>query len=544
MSEKMNEPTPEEIAAARAAVEGRVKEEGTAASAADVPVVDHEFVKRCLYAGQKGDGLLYAALNRGKLLNVPTPKGPGIWYEWSGAYWKEVTIFRAETVVESVVSRYEEARLLTEVQSREAKAVHDDEAQKRLDRLEKRLRKNINDLREGSGVTAALRFALSNEDPLLADMKDFDADPHLLGVANGAVDLHTGEFRAARPTDMLRRTCDVAWEGIDTPCPTWEKFVQEIVGEDAEVAGFLQRVFGYAITGLSSEPLFVVLAGEGRNGKTVLVETLGKVLGNYMAPVGAELLLDQGQARDVDKPTPTIMSLNGLRIAYAAETDDNRRFSVSRVKWLSGDDRLTGRYMWEKDPTSFYPTHTLFLLTNHRPHAAAHEYAFWDRLRLVNFPYRYVDNPRAEGERLRDRTLPARLEAELSGILAWLVRGCLLWRKDGIAPPKSVLAATEDYKRDEDHMQDFVDECLETSGPESRVSASDVYDLYTRWHLKQRGKYVPTMHTFGKHLGRKIQKQKVGGTVYYYGVKLNPTAEDAYPKKTSGKGKWEDSPAW
>ncbi|HML52723.1 MAG TPA: phage/plasmid primase, P4 family [Solidesulfovibrio magneticus] len=544
MSDQMTDPTPEEIAAARAAVEGRVKEEGTAASPSDTPVVDHEFVKRCLYAGQKGDGLMYAALNRGKLLNIPTPKGPGIWYEWSGAYWKEVTIFRAEAVVESVVSRYEEARLLTEAQSREAKAAHDDEAQKRLDRLEKRLRKNVEDLREGSGVTAALRFALSNEDPLLARMEDFDADPHLLGVANGVVDLHTGEFRAARPTDMIRRTCDVEWTGIDTPCPTWEAFVQEIVGEDADVASFLQRVWGYAITGLSSEPLFVVLAGEGRNGKTVLVETLGKVLGNYMAPVGAELLLDQGQARDVDKPTPTIMSLNGLRVAYAAETDDNRRFSVSRVKWLSGDDRLTGRYMWEKDPTSFYPTHTLFLLTNHRPHAAAHEYAFWDRLRLVNFPYRYVDNPKAENERLRDRTLPARLEAELPGILAWLVRGCLLWRTDGISPPQSVLAATEDYKRDEDHLQDFVEECLDQAGPEDRVSASDVYDLYTRWHLKQRGKYVPTMHTFGKHLGRKVQKQKVGGNVYYYGVQLNSIAQDNYPKKTSGKGGGNEFANW
>lgn len=542
MSDEMNDPTPEEIAAAKAAVEDRVKEEGTAASAADAPIVDHEFVKRCLYAGQKGDGLMYAALNRGRLLCVPELKNQ--WFEWTGSYWKQVTTYRAEAAVETVVSRYEEARLLTKTQKSEAEAVRDDQLIKSLDRLEKKLRKNVDDLREGAGVTAALRFALSNEDPLLARMEDFDADPYLLGVANGVVDLHTGEFRAARPTDMLQRTCGVEWQGIDTPCPTWEKFVQEIVGEDAEVAGFLQRVFGYAITGLSSEPLFVVLAGEGRNGKTVLIETLGKVLGNYMAPIGAELLLDQGQARDVDKPTPTIMSLNGLRVAYAAETDDNRRFSVSRVKWLSGDDRLTGRYMWDRDPTSFYPTHTLLLLTNHRPHAAAHEYAFWDRLRLVNFPYRYVDNPRAEGERLRDRTLPARLEAELPGILAWLVRGCLLWQSAGIAPPQSVLAATEDYKRDEDHLQDFVEECLDAAGPEDRVSASDVYDLYTRWHLKQRGKYVPTMHTFGKHLGRKVQKQKVGGNVYYYGVQLNPIAQDNYPKKTSGKGGGNDLGNW
>ena len=85
---------------------------------------------------------------------------------------------------------------------------------------------------------------------------------------------------------------------------------------------------------------------------------------------------------------------------------------------------------------------------------------------------------------------------------------------------------------------------LDPAGPEDRVSASDVYDLYSRWHIKQRGKYVPTMHTFGRHLGRKVQKQKVGGTVYYYGVKLNTIAQDNYPKKTSGKGGGNEFANW
>ncbi|OLN31301.1 DNA primase/helicase, phage-associated [Desulfovibrio sp. DV] len=549
MSDSKSDPTPEEIAQARELVERRVKEEGAATPPATTPAVDHEFVKRCLYAGQKGDGLMFAAMHRGRLLCAPELKGQ--WFEWTGSYWKQVTVYRAEAAVEAVVARYDETRLHFEAQIAEARQAHDDETVKRLDKLCKRLRKNIDDLREGSGVTASLRFALSNDDPLLVRMEDFDADPYLLGVANGVVDLRTGEFRDARPTDLLRRTCGVAWEGIDAPCPTWDAFVTEIVGEDPEVAAFIQRVFGYAAAGLSSEPLFVVLAGEGRNGKTVMVETLGKVLGDYMGPIPAELLLDQGQARDADKPTPTIMSLNGLRIAYAAETDDNRRFSISRVKWLSGDDRLTGRYMWDRDPSSFYPTHTLFLLTNHRPHAGAHEYAFWDRLRLVNFPFRYVDNPKGEGERLRDRTLPARLEQELPGILAWLVRGCLLWQSEGILPPKSVLAATEEYKREEDHIQDFVEECLIRTPEEkdTRVTATAIYELYTRWHLKNRGKYVPTMNTFGKHLGRKIHKERRGGVIYYYEVRLNPDAEDAYPEKNSkDKGfdlsGWGDKPAW
>ncbi len=526
-------PTPDELAQVREQVDERVKEEGAAEAPDAAPDITHEFVKRCLYAGQKGDGLLFAAVLKGALLCAPELKSQ--WFEWTGSFWKQVTVYRAEALVEEVVAKYEETRLDTETKIAEAKQARDEEAEKRLQKLSKRLRKNIDDLREGAGVSAALRFSLSNEDPLLVRMEEFDADPYLLGVANGVVDLHTGEFRKARPGDRVKRTCGVEWKGIDAPCPLWPGFVEEIVGDDPAVAAFLQRVFGYAITGLSCEPLFVVLAGDGRNGKTVMVETLGKVLGDYMAPIPAELLLDQGQARDADKPTPTIMSLNGLRVAYATESDENRRFSIARVKWLSGDDRLTGRYMWDRDPSSFYPTHTLFLLTNHKPHAGAHEYAFWDRLRLVNFPYRYVDNPTREHERQRDRTIPDRLEQELPGILAWLVRGCLLWQRDGIAPPQSVLAATEEYQREEDHVQDFVDECLLMTVPEDRVSATEIYDLYTRWYAKNRGKYVPSMNAFGKQLTRKIHKDRKGGVVYYYGVQLNPVAEDAYPDKKAEK---------
>ncbi|GFK95469.1 hypothetical protein NNJEOMEG_03332 [Fundidesulfovibrio magnetotacticus] len=537
-------PTPEEIAQARAQVASRVKEESS--PNLESPPIDHTFVKKCLFAGQKGDGLMFAAINRGKLLYAPAIKN---WFEWTGSYWKQVFEYRAEAAVEAVVERYEATRLHWEKEIAEAKAAHDDDKQKRLEKYCKRIRKKVDALRDGAGVTAALRFSLSNDDPLIVLMKEFDQDPYLVGVANGVLDLRTGEFREARPGDMISRTTEVAWDtekGIDSPCPTWEAFVREIVGEDDEVAAFLQRVFGYAITGLSCEPLFVVLAGEGRNGKTVMVETLGKVCGDYMSPIPAELLLDQGQARDADKPTPTIMSLNGMRVAYAAETDDNRRFSVARVKWLSGEDRLTGRYMWDRNPTTFPPTHTLFLLTNHKPHAAAHEYAFWDRLRLVNFPFRYVDNPRAENERQRDRTLPGRLEKELPGILAWLVKGCLLYQRDGIAPPRSVLAATEEYKREEDQIQDFIEECLISfdgtgkTDVERRTNATEIYDLYSRWFLKNRGKHVPRIHTFGKHLGRKLRKEKVGGLTYYYDVRINPDALDAYPEKTFGKSDWRD----
>ena len=101
----------------------------------------------------------------------------------------------------------------------------------------------------------------------------------------------------------------------------------------------------------------------------LIMETLKKVLGPYMGPVPAELLLDRKIPKDPDSASPTIMNMKGMRIIWASETNENRRFSTAQVKLLSGSDSLTGRYLWDKQNTEFRPTHTLFLLTNFLPAA-------------------------------------------------------------------------------------------------------------------------------------------------------------------------------
>ena len=233
----------------------------------------------------------------------------------------------------------------------------------------------------------------------------------------------------------MRRACPVEWTGLNTPAPVWEQSLSEILGAYDGVIDYVQKVLGYAITGMSTEPLFLMLYGDrGRNGKTVIMETLKKVLGPYMGPVPAEMLLDRNVPKDPDSASPTIMNLNGLRVVWASETNENRRFSTSQVKLLSGSDSLTGRYLWDRENTEFRPTHTLFLLTNFLPRAPAHDSAFWERLRMINFPYRFVDQPKGEYDRPRNPKLEKLLEDELPGILAWLVRGCLMFQKDGLTP--------------------------------------------------------------------------------------------------------------
>ncbi len=103
----------------------------------------------------------------------------------------------------------------------------------------------------------------------------------------------------------------------------------------------------------------------------------------------------------------------------------------------------------------FAPAHLLLLITNNKPHAPADDYALWQRLLLVPFTQKFVANPQGENEHPCDIHLKEKLETEAPGILAWLVRGYIEWKRDGLKPPTAVVAATEEYQRDEDTLADF-----------------------------------------------------------------------------------------
>jgi len=132
------------------------------------------------------------------------------------------------------------------------------------------------------------------------------------------------------------------------------------------------------------------------------------------------------------------MALKGKRIVWASETGEGRHLNIGKVKWLTGEDTITARAPFAKRQITFSPTHTLFLLTNHKPHITADDYAIWQRVHLVPFNLSFIDEPKTEYERKRDPDLSKKLKEEASGILAWLVRGCLSWRIEGLNPPRIV----------------------------------------------------------------------------------------------------------
>ncbi len=478
--------------------------------------VGSDFVMQCLRANELGDGMLFAALQRGRFIYN---KQAGEWMEWQEHYWSRDVMEHSLQACEDLAVRYlQEAEKIDEQIGQAARDGNKDEY-RRLEALKKSLHKRVDRLRSTRGRQNTLAFAHTCEEGLGIDGSDMDMNPYLLACQNGVIDLRTGQVRQGRRDDYLSMASPVEWQGIDAECPTWENALLEIMNDKQEMVDFLQRVFGAAILGKNSENAFFVFSGQGRNGKSLVVETLSWILGDLAAPIPSDMLVDQGKNRNSSGPSPDIMSLRGLRLAFAAETDEGCRISTSRVKWLTGDDTLVGRNPHDKYNSTFPATHSLFLLTNNRPHAPADDFAFWERLYLIPFELSFVNRePQGQNERRQDRTLKTKFRQEAPGILAWIVRGCLQYQKLGLAPPPKVKDAVAEYRRDEDLLADWIEErCI--MGENYETSSTVLYADFEEWYQANVGKKVPSQRAFGRMLAKKFEKSKKG-TISYRGIAL------------------------
>src|SRR4030043_243643 len=473
--------------------------------------ITSQFALDCLNANELGDGILFAGLNKNKYLYNATPKA---WLCWSGHHWEKDELNTVSASVETNNKIYaNEAKQLTD------KIINSTEDQAFLKSLQKKLYTRISHLRGDRRRQNCLRFACSNPvNSLAVTMEQFDKNPWIIACKNAVIELRTGNARPGRSDDYVLKASPVEWKGISEPAPIWELFLNDIFEGNQSLIAYMGRLLGYAIAGLCNEHIFVIFTGQGRNGKGALIDTLIKhVLGPLAAPIQAEMLLSQRYSRNAAAPSPDIMALQGLRIAFASETDEDRFISPSRVKWLTGGDVLVGRSPNDKYETTFIPTHTLILSTNHIPHASSDDFAFWERIHLIPFNLSFVDRkPVRDNERRADKTLPDRLKNEASGILAWLVRGCLQWQEQGLNPPPIVIEATRQYQRKEDILSDFVDECL-IEDPSSDIQANQLYEIFKAWWEENMSKNPWSVKKFGLLMTKRYKKEK-HGTYIYYGI--------------------------
>jgi putative DNA primase/helicase len=329
------------------------------------------------------------------------------------------------------------------------------------------------------------------------------------------LDLKTGDTRPGEPEDYIRKIAETLWQGAECPCPRFEQFLHEIFAGDREKIYFVQRLLGYSLVGLQIDHILPVFCGEeGRNGKTVLLNILRYVLGPYISPASEEILLSG--KKNPGAATPFLVMLQGKRMVYITETNEGDRLNAGTVKQLTGGDEITARNLYGK-PFFFWPSHTVFLITNHTPHANSDDEALWERVFLIEFTQRFIDEPTEPNEHKRDPYLIQELEKEASGILAWLVRGCMRWQNQGLLVPQCVKIATETYRQGEDSLGTFLEENCQEG--DFSVLASEFYSSYKEWSTENGIKPMSST-AFGKRMSRKFEKKRENNKVVYLGIKL------------------------
>jgi len=363
----------------------------------------------------------------------------------------------------------------------------------------------------------------TGRDSLAREGTLFDRDPWALHCLNCRIDLRTGQDREGRPSDMSTKYCDVTWRGLHYEHPSWNAYLESLLPADA--AEYLQQFVGYSITGVQRKAFAILYSKFSDSGKTLFLETMKNVFGNYSGMLPSALLMDDRKGASLG-PTPELAALQGLRLAFFSESGKGDHFKVDRLKWLTGGDTLVARGLYAK-PISFEPSHTIYLASNHLGRIGIDEDAVWGRIHLFTFPFAFKERPAKPNERPINPELKEQLQQEdvKSAILAWAVRGCLSWQKNGqhFNPPLSCRKELETYRLNEDFVEAFVRACCE-KGDEYREQAKPLHDAYTSWHESEFGANSKPLgrRKFSEVMSAKFQRQSDGKYHYYSGIRLKP----------------------
>ena len=297
--------------------------------------------------------------------------------------------------------------------------------------------------------------------------KDLDLHDHLLAVANGTVNLRSGELIDHDPGHYLTRRVDVEYHP-DARAPRWDAFLAEVFEGEPDLPCFIQRLIGYGITGSNAEACFAVLFGKGANGKSVLTSTLDLLFDS----VSWTTPFSTFEARQTGSGTSDLAALRGARLVWAQEGEARQRMAEATLKRVTGGDRIQAAHKY-RDPFVFRPRFLLVMASNYRPDFRGVDDGLWRRVKLV--PFNRFFRPEE-----RDHYLGEKLRAEFEGILAWAVKGAGEWYAAGLDEPPAVVKATLDYRETSDDLADFIGDTLIVD-PDASTKGLDVSDRYGAW---------------------------------------------------------------
>lgn len=384
-----------------------------------------------------------------------------------------------------------------------------------------------------AGITGCLKQAETDHRIRVA-MSDLDADPWSLNTPAGVVNLRTGQLTDPHPASLCTKTTAVA--PATTPDPLWASFIDDTFGTDHQTRDYVQRLVGLTLVGQVREQLLAFLHGLGANGKSTLAETLMYALGvgetGYAIAAPAEMLM----IRKHSEHPAEFAQLAGARMVVFSELDDGQRFAEARIKHLTGRDSINARFLYGQ-PFTFTPSHTPWLLGNHRPQARTGGMAFWRRVKLIEFAH-------VVPEHKRDPALGDKLNAAAGTVLTWAIQGAVDYLAGGIREPASVSQAVASYAADQDTIGRFVAECHRADSDLVRVQASMLRHAYETW-CRDQGEEPASAKRFGLELRDRfnVGEHRSNGRRFYTRICLPETPDDQ-PDNSAGSGTDDGQLRW
>lgn len=424
------------------------------------------------------------------------------WYVWTGVYWRPAPTVELEHLAKETVKA-----LANEV------ADHPEPAE---------FFKWCAISQQSRMVSNMVKLAQS--DPrVYVPASELDKHSCYLGAKNGVIDLHNGQLLA--PDPELRITCTVGCDFDPTAtAPLWEQTVSDVFNGDTDVIEFFQRLIGYSLSGEPDQDVLVIPYGNGSNGKSTLLGTVRRAFGGYAKAAEASTFLTDGKGGSgAGGAREDLVRLKGARFVYVNEPDENSELREGAVKAMTGGDAITARGVYGKKSVEILPTWTVFMPTNHKPIVKGSDDGVWRRLLLIPFTRNFENDPTVKKDPKRD----SKLLAELPGILNWIVKGYLAYKKTGLNTVGTVLKARDQYREDMDLLAEWLNECCEVGPYFSELGST----LWSSWELyaKNRGliQYVRNSVHLGRRLENRFPSYKgTGGARMRKGLRIRDDFDD------------------
>ena len=332
----------------------------------------------------------------------------------------------------------------------------------------------------------------------------WDANNMLLGIPGGVIDLKTGKSIDGAREQLISRKTAIKPESGD--CPLWISTINRATNNDPEMLDYLQRMAGYILTGETKEECFFFVYGPGASGKSTFCRTLTEILNEYSQAAS----MDAFMARQNQEHATEIARMAGARLVVATETDEGARWNESRIKALTGRDKISARFM-RGDLFDFQPTAKILIAGNHKPQLRSVGEEMKRRIHLIDFP---TSIPEAE----RDRDLNEKLRLEYPQILNWMIEGAIKWNQQGLKRPESIMQATNEYLADEDGYSTWMQEnCVIGSGEKCAIHIA--YQSFQSW-CDSTGEYCPSQKRFAQRLVEKGYSRVKSGVQSFEGFSM------------------------